>query len=165
MTSATRSPYRGAARRTRPEASASGAGLPGTTAPETEGSVADGRFTAGGTVDVMRCTRSIPLNMGPGPASTLVRAAAGLRSPDPCGYSSVRARMEPAPHPALPADTAPGNGATVRRSPARMGPWPWVCWFLVTFVFWNSCASHADSRRSDALLARGEFPRTPAFAI
>src|SRR5215468_652566 len=103
--------------------------------------------------------------MGPGPPSTLVRKAAGLRSPDPCGYSSARARMEPAPHPAPPGDTAPEDGATVRRSPPPRSPWPWVCWVLVTFVLWNSCASHADSRRSDALLARGDFPRTPAFAL
>ncbi|HEY1906667.1 MAG TPA: glycosyltransferase 87 family protein [Myxococcaceae bacterium] len=73
--------------------------------------------------------------------------------------------MEPAPDPAPPGDTAPENGATVHRSPPRSARWPWVGWVLVTCVLWNSCASHADSRRSDALLARGDFPRTPAFAL
>jgi hypothetical protein len=73
--------------------------------------------------------------------------------------------MEPAPHPAPPGDTAPEDDSTVRRSPAPTSRWPWVAWVLVTFVLWNSCASHVDSRRSDALLARGDYPRTVAFAI
>jgi hypothetical protein len=73
--------------------------------------------------------------------------------------------MEPAPDPAPPGDTTPDNGAAVRRAPAPRSRWPWVGWVLVTCVLWNSCASHADSRWSDALLARGDFPRTPAFAL
>jgi glycosyl transferase family 87 len=73
--------------------------------------------------------------------------------------------MEPAPHPAPPGDTAPEDGLTVRRSPPRNIRWPWVAWGLVTVVLWNSCASHADARWSDGLLARGDFPRTPAFAL
>lgn len=73
--------------------------------------------------------------------------------------------MEPAPHPALPGDIAPEDGPTVRRSPAPRSPWPWVGWVLVTFVFWNSCASHADSRWSDGRLSRGDYPHTLAFAV
>ena len=73
--------------------------------------------------------------------------------------------MEPAPDPPPPGDAAPEDGVTVGRAPSRKVPWPWAGWVLVTFVFWNSCASHADSRWSDGLLARGDYPRTPAFAL
>ncbi len=41
----------------------------------------------------------------------------------------------------------------------------WIGWFLVTVVLWNACASHSDSKWSDRQLARGTFPRTPAFAL
>jgi hypothetical protein len=40
-----------------------------------------------------------------------------------------------------------------------------VGWILVTCVLWNSCASHADSKWSDRLLALGTYPRTPGFAL
>ncbi|HEY3587256.1 MAG TPA: glycosyltransferase family 87 protein, partial [Myxococcaceae bacterium] len=67
------------------------------------------------------------------------------------------------PHP--PGDVAPEVGDVVRRSSSRTISWPWVGWVLVTCVLWNSCASHADSKWSDRLLARGSYPRTPAFAL
>ena len=67
------------------------------------------------------------------------------------------------PHP--PGDTAPEDGDAVRPPAIRAIPWPWIGWILVTFVLWNSCASHADSRWSDGLLARGDYPLTPAFAL
>jgi hypothetical protein len=67
------------------------------------------------------------------------------------------------PHPS--GDVAPAAGDVVRRSTPRTISWPWVGWVLVTCVLWNSCASHADSKWSDRLLARGSYPRTPAFAL
>lgn len=42
---------------------------------------------------------------------------------------------------------------------------PWLAWVAVTFVLWNSCASHAGARWSDRQLAQGDFPRTPGFAL
>jgi hypothetical protein len=60
----------------------------------------------------------------------------------------------------------PGDaGDLVRRPASRTSSWPWVGWVLVTCVLWNSCASHADSKWSDRLLARGTYPRTPAFGL
>jgi len=51
-------------------------------------------------------------------------------------------------------------------SPVRSaGNVAWIGWFLVTVVLWNGCASHADSKWSDRQLARGTYPRTPAFAL
>lgn len=67
------------------------------------------------------------------------------------------------PHP--PGDVAPAAGEVVPRFAPRRISWPWVGWVLVTCVLWNSCASHADSKWSDRLLARGTYPRTPAFAL
>jgi hypothetical protein len=69
------------------------------------------------------------------------------------------------PLPERPGDAAPETGAGARASPSRPAVGPWVGWFLVTCVLWNSCASHADSKWSDGLLARGTYPRTPAFAL
>ena len=43
--------------------------------------------------------------------------------------------------------------------------WPWVGWLVLTLGLWNSCASHAGARWSDAQLARGDHPLTPAFAL
>ncbi|HVP60486.1 MAG TPA: glycosyltransferase 87 family protein [Myxococcaceae bacterium] len=43
--------------------------------------------------------------------------------------------------------------------------WPWLGWFLLTFVAWNSCASHAGARWSEGQLARGDHRLTPAFAL
>ena len=42
---------------------------------------------------------------------------------------------------------------------------PWVAWVALTFGLWNGCASHAGARWSDGLLSRGDYPRTPAFAL
>jgi hypothetical protein len=40
-----------------------------------------------------------------------------------------------------------------------------VVWLVLTFGLWNSCASHAGARWSEAQLARGDYPLTPAFAL
>jgi len=71
----------------------------------------------------------------------------------------------PSPERPQPGDVAPEAGDVVRPTASRASPWPWVSWFLVTCVLWNSCASHADSKWSDRLLARGTYPRTPGFAL
>ena len=69
------------------------------------------------------------------------------------------------PSPEPPADdVAPGSGSS-RSTRARTRAGPWIGWFLVTVVLWNACTSHADSKWSDRQLARGTYPRTPAFAI
>jgi len=65
----------------------------------------------------------------------------------------------------LPGDVAPEGSAEHGVPPARSRLRAWVGWFGVTVVLWNGCASHADSKWSDRQLARGTYPRTPAFAL
>jgi hypothetical protein len=67
--------------------------------------------------------------------------------------------------PAPRGDVAPEGGGSVRPAASRKLSWPWVGWVLVTCVLWNTCASHADSKWSDRMLARGTYPLTPAFAL
>jgi hypothetical protein len=77
-------------------------------------------------------------------------------------------RLPFADPPRHPRATATVEGGDSPSSPARARTrrgWAWVAWGLVTFGLWNSCASHADSRWSDQLLARGDYPRTLAFAL
>ena len=61
-------------------------------------------------------------------------------------------------HPPAPDEPSPAPTTTGAR-------WPWVAWVVLTFGLWNSCASHAGARWSDGLLARGDYPRTLAFAL
>ncbi len=63
------------------------------------------------------------------------------------------------------APAAEDGGAARPFTPAAKRLWPWVGWLLLSFGLWNSCASHADARRSDAQLARGDHRLTPAFAL
>ncbi len=65
----------------------------------------------------------------------------------------------------LPGDVAPEGSAEHGAPSARSRIRALVGWFLVTVVVWNGCASHADSKWSDRQLARGTYPRTPAFAL
>lgn len=58
-------------------------------------------------------------------------------------------------------DLAEAAGAP---APARRWLW-WVGWIAVTFGAWNSCASHREARKNDALLASGRYPVTPGFAL
>jgi hypothetical protein len=74
----------------------------------------------------------------------------------------------PSPQRTPPGAVAREDGSGARSSAGASAPrvgWPWLAWALVTFGLWNSCASHAGSRWSDGLLAHGDYPLTPAFAL
>jgi hypothetical protein len=74
------------------------------------------------------------------------------------------------PSPERPLPPAGDATAEARTLPTKVpGRWaaalPWVAWVILTFGLWNSCASHAGARWSDGMLSRGDYPRTPAFAV
>ena len=95
------------------------------------------------------------------------------------GAKRVAARLgraPPAPHPRGPGRRprrgrrSPSSERTGARLPGALTPraraaLPWLAWLAVTFGLWNSCASHQAARQSEAALAHGEAPTTPARAL